>query len=109
PEEIMAFYKPSDPNDPGKALCFDLLATDGYGEIIGGSERETNIEVLKEKLIRDGEDPANYEWYMDLRRYGSVPHSGFGMGVERAVRWILRLDHIKDAIGFPRLRNRIYP
>ncbi len=109
PEEIMAFYKPTDPDDPGKSLCFDLLATNGYGEIIGGSERETSIEVLKEKLIRDGEDPANYEWYMDLRRYGSVPHSGFGMGVERVVRWILGLDHIKDAIGFPRLRNRIYP
>jgi len=109
PEEIMAFYKPEDKNDPGKALCFDLLATDGYGEIIGGSERETDIEVLRKKLIRDGEDPANYEWYMDLRRYGSVPHSGFGMGVERVLRWILRLEHIKDTTGFPRLRNRIYP
>ncbi len=109
PEEIMAFYKPEDPEDPGKCLCFDMLATEGFGEIIGGSQRDTDIDRLVEKLKLEGEDVSKYEWYLDLRRYGSVPHAGFGMGVERVVRWLLRLDHIRDAIPFPRTMTRINP
>jgi asparaginyl-tRNA synthetase len=109
PEDIMAFYKPEDPEDPGKCLCFDMLATEGYGEIIGGSQRDTDLERLVEKLKMEGEDPAAYDWYLDLRRYGSVPHAGFGMGVERVVRWLLGLKHIKDAIPFPRTLTRVRP
>lgn len=109
PKEIMAFYKPRDSKDPKTALCFDMLAPEGYGEIIGGSERETDIEELKRGLEHEGETPENYEWYLDLRRYGSVPHVGFGMGVERVVRWICGLENIKDAIAFPRTMHRWTP
>lgn len=108
PKEIMAFYKPSDPAQPDEALCFDMLAS-GVGEIVGGSERDTDIESLKEALKKQGEDPSHYEWYLDLRRYGSVPHSGFGMGVERVIQWICKLDSIKDAIPFPRTMERTSP
>jgi asparaginyl-tRNA synthetase len=108
PKEIMAFYKPRDPKNPKVALNFDMLAPDGYGEIIGGSERDTNIEEMKAALKEQGERVENYDWYLDTRRFGSVPHSGFGLGVERVVSWICGLDNIKDAIPFPRtmLRNR---
>jgi asparaginyl-tRNA synthetase len=108
PKEIMAFYKPADPQNPKTALCFDMLAPEGYGEIVGGSERDTNIEELKKHLKEQGEKIENYEWYLDSRRYGSVPHSGFGLGVERVVSWLCGLDNIKDAIPFPRtmLRNK---
>lgn len=109
PKEIMAFYKPSDPNNPKVALCFDMLAPEGYGEIVGGSERDTNLDALKESLKKQGEKIENYEWYFDLRRYGSVPHSGFGMGVERVVAWLCKLDNIKDAIPFPRTMLRKAP
>src|SRR3989338_5866675 len=109
PKEIMAFYKPSDPKDPKTALCFDMLAPDGYGEIVGGSQRETNIEVLKKELKKEGEDVKNYEWYLDLRRYGSVPHSGYGLGVERVIAWIIGAENIKDTIPFPRTMLRSRP
>ena len=109
PKEIMAFYKPRDPENPDTALCFDMLAPEGYGEIIGGSERDTDIEELKKGLEREGENPANYEWYLDTRRYGSVPHSGFGLGVERVVAWLCGLDTIRDAIPFPRTMRRWRP
>ncbi|MBS3137832.1 asparagine--tRNA ligase [Candidatus Woesearchaeota archaeon] len=109
PKEIMAFYKPRDPNDAKTALCFDMLAPDGYGEIIGGSQRETEINELNKYLKLQGEKPENYAWYLDLRKYGSVPHSGFGMGVERVVAWICGLDNIKDAIPFPRTMLRKSP
>ncbi len=109
PKEIMAFYKPSDKKNPKVARCFDALAPEGFGELIGGSERDTDIEALKESLRKSGEDVKNYEWFLDTRRYGSIPHAGFGMGVERLISWICKLDNIKDAIGFPRTMTRYYP
>ena len=109
PLEIMAFYKPPDPKNPKTALCFDMIAPGGYGEIIGGSERSTDTEYMKNRLKEHGEDIKSYDWYFDLRRYGSVPHSGYGLGVERLVAWICNLDTIKDAIGFPRTMTRYTP
>ncbi len=109
PVEIMAFYKPRDPNDPKTALCFDMLAPEGYGEIVGGSQRSLDIDDMKKRLGDSGEKAENYEWYFDLRRYGSVPHSGYGLGVERLVAWICKLDNIKDAIPFPRTLIRFKP
>lgn len=109
PKEIMAFYKPADPKDPKTALCFDMLAPDGYGEIVGGSQRETDIDALIKGLKDQGEKIDNYQWYLDTRRYGNVPHAGFGMGVERVVAWICGLDNIKDAIPFPRTMLRKTP
>jgi asparaginyl-tRNA synthetase len=112
PKEIMAFYKPTDhaAKAPGPvAKCFDMLAPEGYGEIVGGSERGTDIPELAASLERDGENPANYQFYMDLRRYGSVQHSGYGVGVERVISWLCGLENIKDAIAFPRTSTRITP
>jgi asparaginyl-tRNA synthetase len=112
PKEVMAFYKPVDneAKAPGPvAKCFDMLAPEGYGELVGGSERDTDVDELRKYLERDGEDPANYEFYFDINRYGSVPHSGYGLGVERLVAWICGLDNIKDAIPFPRTITRITP
>ncbi|MEM0493260.1 MAG: asparagine--tRNA ligase [Candidatus Thermoplasmatota archaeon] len=109
PLHIMAFYKPSDPKDPKTALCFDMIAPEGYGEIIGGSQRSLDIEDMKKRLADAGENIENYEWYFDLRKYGSVPHSGYGLGVERLVAWICGLDNIKDAIPFPRTILRFKP
>ena len=109
PLEIMAFYKPKDPNDPKTALCFDMIAPDGYGEIVGGSQRSLDIEDMTNRLKDMGEKIENYEWYFDLRRYGSVPHAGYGVGVERVVAWICDLDNIKDAIPFPRTLLRFRP
>jgi asparaginyl-tRNA synthetase len=97
------------PDDPDKVLCFDLLAPEGYGELIGASERETDNDILIQRLKAQGADLSNYEWYLDLRKYGSVPHSGFGMGIERVLRWICKFEHIRDATPFPRLINRMYP
>jgi asparaginyl-tRNA synthetase len=108
-KEAMAFYKPKDPKRPETALCFDMLAPEGYGEIIGGSQRSTDLEELKSSLKKEGEDISNYEWYLDLRRYGSVPHSGYGVGVERVIAWICGLDNVKDAIPFPRTMTRYKP
>jgi asparaginyl-tRNA synthetase len=109
PKEVMAFYKTRDPKEPKTALCFDMLAPEGYGELIGGSQRDTDVKALNESLKKMGEKPENYSWYMDLRRYGSVPHSGYGLGVERLIAWICRLDNIKDAIAFPRTQRRFRP
>ncbi|MEA2053932.1 MAG: asparagine--tRNA ligase [Candidatus Thermoplasmatota archaeon] len=109
PKEAMAFYKPRDPQHPDEALCFDMLALEGYGEIVGGSQRSTDINELIESLEKQGEDARNYEWYLDLRRYGSVSHSGYGLGIERLLAWICKLDNIKDTIPFPRTINRKYP
>ncbi|RMF55138.1 asparagine--tRNA ligase [Candidatus Woesearchaeota archaeon] len=109
PKEIMAFYKPSDPANKDEALCFDMLAPEGYGEIVGGSQRSTDIEEMRKALEKEGEDIKNYEWYFDLRRYGSVPHSGYGIGAERVIAWICKLDNIKDAIAFPRTMLRWKP
>ncbi len=109
PLEIMAFYKPEDPNNPGTALCFDMIAPEGYGEIIGGSQRSIDVEAMTNRLGQEGEDVKNYDWYFDLRKYGSVPHSGYGVGVERVVAWICGVDNIKDCIPFPRTMLRFTP
>ncbi len=112
PKEAMAFYKPpAEEKVDGKevALCVDILAPEGYGEIVGGSQRDLDVERMKAELEKDGEDPKNYDWYFDLRRYGSVPHAGYGLGVERVVSWICGLDNIKDAIPFPRTMLRWKP
>ena len=112
PKEVMAFYKPGMEvdNAPGPvAKCFDMLAPDCGLEIVGGSERDTDINALIKALEAEGEPVDNYEWYLDLRRYGSVVHSGYGLGVERVLQWILKLDNIKDAIPFPRTMGRVRP
>lgn len=109
PKDIMAFYKPPNPDNPDTVLCFDMIAPEGYGEIIGGSQRSLDIEYMKKRLKEDGENIENYEWYFDLRRYGSVPHAGYGLGVERVVAWVCGLDNIKDAIPFPRTVSRYQP
>ena len=109
PKEIKAFYMKLDPENPNLVLGFDMLAPEGYGEIIGGSVREDDYNVLYKRILEVGLNPKEYEWYLDLRKYGTVPHSGFGLGIERTVMWIAGLDHIRDAIPFPRFRERIYP
>ncbi len=109
PTEIMGFYKPPSKENPKEALCFDALAPEGYCEIIGGSQRSLLVEDMKKRLEADGEDPENYDWYFALRNYGSVPHSGYGLGVERVVQWMCGLDNIKDAIPFPRTMIRKFP
>jgi asparaginyl-tRNA synthetase len=109
PVEIMAFYKPRDPKNPKTALCFDMLALGNYGEIVGGSQRSLDVDYMKQRLREAGEDVENYEWYFDLRKYGSILHTGYGLGVERLVAWICNLDTIKDAIPFPRTVTRFKP
>ncbi len=109
PVEVMAFYKPRDPDFSDEALCFDMLAPEGYGEIVGGSQRSMDVEDMKARLSADGEDVSNYEWYFDLRKYGGVPHSGYGVGAERVIAWICKLDNVKDAIPFPRTMLRWKP
>jgi len=109
PTEIMGFYKPPSEDNPKEALCFDMLAPEGYCEIIGGSERSLLVDDMKKRLKADGENPEIYDWYFALRRYGSVPHSGYGLGVERVVQWMCGLDNIKDAIPFPRTMLRKSP
>lgn len=109
PVEAMAFYKPRDPQHKDEALCFDMLAPGTGVEIVGGSQRSLDVEDMKERLAKDGEDTSSYEWYFDLRKYGSVPHSGYGVGTERVVAWICGLDSITDAIPFPRTMRRWTP
>ncbi|MCT4785593.1 asparagine--tRNA ligase [Exiguobacterium aestuarii] len=110
PKEIKPFYMKVDPENPELVLCADLIAPEGYGEIIGGSQREDDYERLKEEIIKEGLDETDaYDWYLELRQYGSVPHSGFGLGLERTVAWISGIEHIREAIPFPRLLNRIHP
>ncbi len=109
PIDIMAFYKPPDKKDDKTALCFDMIAPEGYGEIVGGSQRSTDLNDMIKRLKSMGEKIENYEWYFDLRRYGSVPHSGYGVGVERVGTWICGIDNIKDAIPFPRTILRFRP
>ena len=109
PLKIKAFYMKTSRDNPEIALCADLLAPGGFGEIIGGSERETDADKLIERLKEQGAELKNYEWYLDLRRYGSVPHSGFGLGIERVLVWLCKLEHIRDATPFPRTINRAYP
>lgn len=109
PKEIKAFYMKEDPKDDRVVLCCDVLAPEGFGEIIGSSERETDVNVLIKKLKQAGEKVEHYDWYLDLRKFGSVPHSGFGLGIERVVRWLCKLDSIRDAIPFPRTIKRSTP
>ena len=109
PRMSQAFYKARDPGHPDLVLAFDVIGGDGVGEIVGGSERETDLEAIKASLLEQGEDPAAYDWYLDSRRYGSVQHSGFGMGMERLIQWICRLEHIRDAVPFPRTPARFAP
>jgi len=109
PAEIKAFYMKRDPKNPKVVLGMDMLAPQGYGEIIGGSEREVDIDILLERIDEEGLNRADYEWFLDLRRYGSVPHSGFGMGLERVVAWICGLEHIRETIPFARTMSRLNP
>ncbi|NPA75652.1 MAG: asparagine--tRNA ligase [Euryarchaeota archaeon] len=109
PQEIKPFYHRPDPDNPRVVLCHDLLAPEGYGEIIGGGERIYKLEVLLRRLEEENLNPDDYFWYVDLRRYGSVPHAGFGLGVERFVWWLAGLDHIKHAIPYPRTIRRLTP
>jgi asparaginyl-tRNA synthetase len=109
PAEIKAFYMKSDPADNTLALATDLLAPEGYGEIIGGGQREDSLSRLEQKIEEHGLDRASLEWYLDLRRYGSAPHAGFGLGIERCVAWIAGIHHVRETIAFPRLMDRLYP
>ena len=109
PSAIKAFYMQPDPEDPSKALCVDVLAPEGYGEIIGGSQRVDSYDLLKSRIEEHGLPLDAFQWYLDLRKYGSVPHGGFGMGIERVVAWICGLDHVRETIPFARTLNRIYP
>ena len=109
PTGVKAFYHKPDPARQSVTLSADLLAPEGYGEITGGGQRIDDLEELLRRIEEEGLNPKDYEWYIDLRRYGSVPHSGFGLGVERVIAWLCKLDHIRDAIAFPRLINRVYP
>jgi asparaginyl-tRNA synthetase len=109
PAAIKAFYMKPDPNEPDKALCVDVLAPEGYGEIIGGGQRLDDLDLLLQR-IKEHELPQEaFEWYLDLRRFGSVPHGGFGMGIERCVSWICGLEHVRETIPYPRMLYRIYP
>ncbi len=109
PAAFKAFYMQPDPADPTKALCVDVLAPEGYGEIIGGSQRIDSYDLLKSRIEEHHLPLEAFAWYLDLRKYGSVPHAGFGMGIERVVGWLCNLDHVRETIPFARTLNRIYP
>jgi len=109
PEAIKAFYMKRHPEVAGRVLCSDLIAPEGHGEIIGGSQREEDLDILTRRLEEQGLPVENYQWYLDLRRYGSVEHSGFGIGLERLVSWICGIHHIREAIPFPRMMERLLP
>jgi asparaginyl-tRNA synthetase len=109
PAEVKAFYMKRDPKNPKLALAVDVLAPEGYGEIIGGSQREDDLAALLDRVKEQNLPREAFEWYIDLRRYGSVPHSGFGLGVERTVSWICGLEHLREAIPFPRMIYRLTP
>ena len=109
PKEAKAFYMKENPDDPRTVLCDDMLAPEGYGEIIGGSQREDDLERLRTRIQEENLPEEAYAWYLDLRKYGTFPHSGFGLGVERTVAWITGRHHIREMIPFPRLMNRLYP
>lgn len=109
PKQIKAFYMKEDPKNPKVVLCCDVLAPEGRGEIIGSSERETDLEKLKKRIKEQGEREEHYNWYLDLRKFGSVPHSGFGLGIERLIAWICKLESVRDAIPFPRTIKRKSP
>jgi asparaginyl-tRNA synthetase len=109
PRQVKAFYMKENPDDPRTVLNDDCLAPEGYGEIIGGSQREDDHDCLLARILEQGLDPAAYQWYLDLRKYGTFVHSGFGLGIERTVAWICGLPHIRETIAFPRQLHRLYP
>ena len=109
PKGVKAFYHMPDPKRPEVTLSADLLAPEGYGEITGGGQRIHDYDQLMKRIEEEHMNPEQYSWYLDLRKYGTVPHSGFGMGIERTLAWVCKLKHIRDATAFPRLINRIYP
>ena len=109
PSDIKAFYMKRDPENEKVVLGMDILAPEGYGEIVGGSERETDIDILIERIKEEKLNQSDYDWFLDLRKYGSVPHSGFGMGLERVVAWICGLSHIRETIPFARTMTRLNP
>jgi asparaginyl-tRNA synthetase len=109
PAKVKAFYMEPDPLRPDLALCVDVLAPEGYGEIIGGSQRMASYDLLLQRIHEHGLPEEAFKWYLDLRKYGSVPHAGFGMGIERAVAWICGLEHVRETIPFPRMLHRLYP
>ena len=109
PKEIKSFYMKRDPENPDLVLGADLIAPEGFGEIIGGSQREDDHDILLARIKKEGYDLKDYQWFLDLRKYGSVPHSGFGVGLERLIQWMSGIRHIREVIPFPRLINRIYP
>ncbi|OHB70904.1 MAG: asparagine--tRNA ligase [Planctomycetes bacterium RBG_16_43_13] len=109
PASMKAFYMQPDPNEPKYALCVDMLAPEGFGEIIGGSQRVYDLNLLEKRITEHKLPREAFEWYLDLRRYGSVPHSGFGLGVERTVAWICGTEHVRECIPFPRMLYKIYP
>jgi asparaginyl-tRNA synthetase len=109
PSAMKAFYMARDPQRPELALSFDMIAPEGYGEIIGGSEREASYDSILARIREHNLPQKEFEWYLDLRRYGSVPHAGFGLGLERTVAWICGTEHIREVIPFPRMLYRVYP
>ncbi|MEZ7893474.1 MAG: asparagine--tRNA ligase [Candidatus Wallbacteria bacterium] len=109
PKTVKPFYMKPDPEKPSCVLCADLIAPEGYGEIIGGSQREDDITALKKRIEEEKLPMEVFDWYLDLRKYGSVPHSGFGLGIERTLSWICKTPHVRECIPFPRLMERIYP
>ena len=109
PAEIKAFYMQPDADDPGTALCVDVLAPEGYGEIVGGSQRIHDHDLLLQRIEQHELPVEAFQWYLDIRKYGTVPHSGFGMGLERFVTWICGIPHLREAIPYPRQINRLYP
>jgi len=109
PANIKAFYMKPDPDRPEVVLCADLIAPEGYGEIIGGSQRIDDVELMKQRYQEHELTGDAYKWYLELRQYGSVPHAGFGLGLERTVAWFSGVDHVRETIPFPRLLNRLYP
>jgi asparaginyl-tRNA synthetase len=109
PKKAKAFYMKENPANPETVLCSDLLGPEGYGEIIGGSQREDDYDKLLARIREEGFPEEAYGWYLDLRRYGSVPHSGFGLGFERTLAWVCGLPHIRETIPFPRMMSRLYP
>ncbi|AKO94978.1 MULTISPECIES: asparagine--tRNA ligase [Priestia] len=109
PTSLKPFYMQPDPEREEVVLCADLIAPEGYGEIIGGSERIHDVDLLDQRVEEHGLEPEAYKWYLELRKYGSVPHSGFGLGLERTVAWLSGTEHVRESIPFPRLLNRLYP
>ncbi|MHB8383183.1 MAG: amino acid--tRNA ligase-related protein, partial [Candidatus Binataceae bacterium] len=109
PTACKAFYMKQDPSRPEVALCVDMLAPEGHGEIIGGGQREDDFDTLKGKILAHQLPLEPFEWYLDLRRYGSVPHAGFGMGIERMTGWLCGIHHIRECIPFPRMMERLEP